>query len=570
MPYDVQAIRRQFPILQTQANGKPLIYLDNGATTQKPRAVIDAISRFYETSNANIHRGVYDLSRRATDAYENGRLVVQRFLNAADPSEIIFLRGVTEAANLVAYSWGRANLRRGDVVLVSGMDHHSSLVPWQLITEAIGAVVKPIPVTDLGELDLDALRASLDAGNVKFVAFTHLGNSLGTVNDVSTITRLAHAAGAKVFVDGAQWVAHAPTDVQALGVDFYAFSGHKLFGPTGIGALYGRRELLEAMPPFMGGGDMIESVSFSGTTYAAPPNRFEAGTPDIAGVVGLAAAIDFVQAIGMDAIAKHEAELFTYADEAIRSIPGVRVIGKAAKRASVISFVVDEPKLSAYDVATLLDLDGIAVRSGHHCTQPVMERFCVPATARASFAMYNTKADVDALIASLRRMTAAAKPQAVAKSEPDLAFPEPSADSVNAAADELAETFDFLGDAEQRQQYLMDLSKQIPPMPESLKHEQTRVYGCMSVVHLFATPNDGRLDFLADSDAFIVRGLIGLLQKLFAGQRADEIAAFDVEAFFRRLKLDQHVTAQRRNGLAAMVARLKSIATTVSKPVEAV
>jgi cysteine desulfurase/selenocysteine lyase len=543
-------------------NGKPLVYLDNGATTQKPRQVIGAIVRYYEQDNANIHRGVYQLSQRATDGYEAARTKIRKFLNAADDAEIIFVRGVTEAANLVAHSWVRSNLRAGDEVVVSGLEHHSGIVPWQLACEAVGASVRPIPINDDGELDLDAYRALLGSGRVKLVAVTHLSNSLGTVNDVKSMATLAHAHGALIFVDGAQWVAHARTDVRALDADFYAFSGHKLYGPTGIGVLYGKRKLLESMPPFHGGGDMIERVTFEKTTYAPLPNKFEAGTPDIAGAIGLGAAVDYLLSLGLDNVAAYECELYAYALKQIRAVPGLRLIGNAKDRASVISFTVDG--IDNHELGVLLDGEGIAVRTGHHCTQPVMDRLGVPNTTRVSLAFYNTKAEIDFVVQQLTKFAASVRPKAPTRAAAVLpSFPEPAAPDVKSAADELIETFDFLPDATERNQYIIDIGQQIPPMPDVLKNEATRVHGCMSTVHLFSRPREGRLDFLADSDASIVRGLIALLQKLFAGQKAEEIAAFDVEALFRRLKLEQHITTQRRNGLEAMVKRIKANAQSV-------
>ncbi|HMO27455.1 MAG TPA: cysteine desulfurase, partial [Tepidisphaeraceae bacterium] len=398
-------MRAAFPILRTLSHGRPLVYLDNGATTQKPQAVIDAITRFYEQDNANIHRGVYELSQRATDGFEGARSKVRAFLNAAEDAEIIFVRGVTEAVNLVATSWGRANLRTGDEVLISAFEHHSGIVPWQMACAATGARLRVIPMDDAGVLDRQAYEKTLASGRVKMVSVAHVSNSLGTVNDVRSMARLAHAHGALVFVDGAQHVAHAATDVRAIDADFYAFSGHKLYGPTGIGVLYGKRALLEAMPPFLGGGDMIERVTFEQTTYAGLPNKFEAGTPDIAGAIGLGAAIDWISAIGMERIERAERELMRYALDQLRSVKGLRIVGMAETRSGAISFVIDEPKMAAHDVATLLDMDGIAVRSGHHCTQPVMDRLGVPATVRASIAIYNTREDIDRLVGSLKKIT---------------------------------------------------------------------------------------------------------------------------------------------------------------------
>jgi cysteine desulfurase/selenocysteine lyase len=385
-------LARDFPILSRPVRGRRLVYLDNGATTQKPEAVIEAERRFYRESNANIHRGVHWLSQHATDLYE------QRLLNAASADEIVFTRGTTEAINLVAYSWGRANLKAGDEVVLTGMEHHSNIVPWQLVCEQTGAVLKVVPITDRGELRLDAYE-SLLGPRTRLVSVVHVSNALGTVNPVARMVELAHAAGAKVLVDGAQAVAHQAVDVQALGCDFYAFSGHKLYGPTGIGALYGRRELLAAMPPWQGGGDMIRTVSFEGSTWADAPQRFEAGTPNIAGAVALGAAIDYVMAIGLDRIAEHEHRLLAHATEAAQRIPGLRLIGTAAEKAGILSFVVDG--IHPHDLGTILDAEGVAIRAGHHCAMPVMTRFGIPGTARASFALYNDEADVAALVAAI-------------------------------------------------------------------------------------------------------------------------------------------------------------------------
>ena len=393
-----------------------------------------------------------------------------------------------------------------------------------------------------------------------------------------TICNLARRAGAKVLVDGAQWVAHFPTDVREIGCDFYAFSGHKLFGPTGIGVLWGQRELLEAMPPYMGGGDMIESVTFEKTTYAQLPNKFEAGTPDIAGAIGLGAAIDYVTGVGFDAFHDHEQRLLSYATDQLKKIPGLRVIGTAKKKAGVISFVLEDPALSALDAGTRLDREGVAVRTGHHCCQPLMARFNVPATIRASFAFYNTTEDVDALVAALKkiRSEAGAKspviaaPQrgAGATKEPTIQFPEASAPSPAAAADEFADVFEMLDDRDARNEYVLDLGAKLPQSFESLKGlGMPRIPGCMSEVYLIGRKNPGsadRLQFAADADAEIVRGLIAILQKLFSGQRAADVLAFDVEGFFRRIGLDQFISAQRRNGLAGMVRRIKSLAAEVA------
>src|SRR5688572_25794376 len=460
--FDPLSVRSDFPILQTKVYGKPLVYLDNGATTQKPRAVIDAISRYYESQNANIHRGVYHLSQLATTLYEESREKVRKFINAPEERECIFTRGTTEGINLVAACWGRNFLKAGDEVVVSAMEHHSNIVPWQIACDAVGATLRVIPMNECGELQLDALREFLAGGKVRLISVVHLSNSLGTINDVQTIAKLAHEKGALVMVDGAQWVGHYPTDVQDLGVDFYAFSGHKLFGPTGIGVLWGRRELLEKMPPYQGGGDMIESVTFEKTTYAQLPNKFEAGTPDIAGVVGLGAAIDYVSSFNWSFV-DHEHELLAYATEQLGMIPGLRIVGTAREKGSVISLVVENPPISPLDLGTKLDREGVAVRTGHHCCMPVMERMNVTATTRASFAMYNTKQDVDALVAAMKKIVSerpAPKPAAAASPAPAgaLKFPKPLAPTPDEAATKLADTFEFLGDRDARNTYLLELA----------------------------------------------------------------------------------------------------------------
>lgn len=398
--FDVLNMNRadDFPILSQTIRGKRLVYLDNGATTQKPSSVIDAVDQFYRQSNANIHRGVHWLSQHSTDLYEQGRERVRSFLNAARSEEIIFTRGTTEAINLVANAWGRAQLKPGDEIIVSGLEHHSNIVPWQLVCQATGAVLKVIPINDNGELLLDEYRALLSS-RTRLVAVAHISNALGTINPVAEIIRLAHEAGALVLIDGAQAVAHQAVDVQALGCDFYAFSGHKLYGPTGIGALYGRFDILNAMPPWQGGGDMIRTVSFEHTTYADLPQRFEAGTPNIAGVVGLKAAIDYVASVGMDTIAEHEQALLDYSTQAVLQVPGLRLIGTAAHKAGILSFVIDG--IHPHDLGTILDTNGVAIRAGHHCAMPVMTRFGIPGTARASLALYNSKEDIDALVDAL-------------------------------------------------------------------------------------------------------------------------------------------------------------------------
>ncbi len=398
---DIQRIREDFPILKQRIHGKPLVYLDNAATTQKPQAVLDAIHLYFTGYNSNIHRGVHWLSQRATEAYEEARLKVQRFLNARESREIIFVRGTTEAINLVAQSYGRKNIGEGDEVIISAMEHHSNIVPWQMLCEEKKAKLRVVPINDSGEFLLQEYEKLLNP-RTRFVSVAHLSNALGTVNPVRQIIDIAHRRNVPVLLDGAQAAAHLKVDVRDLDCDFYAFSGHKLYGPTGVGVLYGKFELLEAMPPYQGGGDMISSVTFEKTIYNVLPFKFEAGTSNIAGGIGLGAAIDYLNRIGLENMVAHENELLSYATRAVSSIPRVRLIGTAREKASVLSFVIEG--IHAHDIGTVLDQDGIAIRTGHHCAQPVMDRFGVAATARASLAFYNTRDEIDALVEGIHKV----------------------------------------------------------------------------------------------------------------------------------------------------------------------
>jgi cysteine desulfurase/selenocysteine lyase len=399
--FDVRRIREDFPILAQEVNGHPLVYLDNAASTQKPQAVIDTLVRYYTECNANIHRGVHTLSERATFEFEAARIKVQQFINAAAAREIIFTRGTTEAINLVAQTVGRQRLGAGDEVLITHMEHHSNIVPWQIICEEKGATLKVAPITDAGELILEEFEKLLSP-RTKFVSVVHVSNTLGTINPVHEIVDMAHSRNVPVLLDGAQAVPHLHVDVQGLDCDFYAFSGHKLYGPTGIGVLYGKADILEAMPPYQGGGDMISSVTFAKTTYNHIPYKFEAGTPNIAGAVGLGAAIDYVNSIGLDNIAKHEQQLLGYTMHALKEVPGVRIIGNAREKTGATSFVVEG--VHPHDIGTILDKEGVALRTGHHCTQPLMDRYGVPATARAALALYNTKEEIDVLVQGLYKV----------------------------------------------------------------------------------------------------------------------------------------------------------------------
>jgi cysteine desulfurase/selenocysteine lyase len=399
--FNVNKIRNDFPILKQQVNGCPLVYLDNGATSQKPQSVIDAIVNYYSTTNSNVHRGVHTMSQQATDGYEGARAKVRQFINASDDREIIFTRNTTEGINLVAHSYGRQNIGPGDDIIVSNMEHHSNIVPWQMLCEETGANLRVVPIDDAGELLMDEYEKMLSS-RTKLVSITHVSNALGTILPAALIARMAHAHGAPVLFDGAQAVPHMPVDVQELDCDFYVFSGHKLFGPTGIGILYGKAEYLEAMPPFLGGGEMIKSVTFEKTIYNDLPYKFEGGTPDIAGAIGLGAAIDYVNDLGFDQITAHEDELLRYGTDALSTIEGLKIIGTAEHKAGILSFVMD--LAHPHDIGTILDEQGIAVRTGHHCAQPVMQRFQIPATARASLAFYNTKEDIDALVKGIDRV----------------------------------------------------------------------------------------------------------------------------------------------------------------------
>jgi cysteine desulfurase/selenocysteine lyase len=571
LAYDVRRVREDFPILKQTVHGKPLVYLDNAATAQKPTAVLNALFRYYARDNANVHRAAHQLSERATREYEGARGKIQQFLNAARPEEIIFTRGTTEAINLVAQTYGRTHVQAGDEVVISWMEHHSNIVPWQILCDEKGAQLRVVPINDRGEFLFEEYEKLLTP-RTKLVSVVHVSNALGSINPVLRIIEAAHARGIAVLVDGAQAVPHLPVDVQELDCDFYAFSGHKLYGPTGIGVLYGKKAVLDAMPPWQGGGDMIASVSFAKTTYAELPNKFEAGTPNIAGAIGLGAAVDYVQALGMDNLRAHDELLLRHATERVEKIPGVRILGTAAAKTAVLSFVVEEPKMSSLDVGAQLDIEGIAVRTGHHCCQPLMDRYEVPGTVRVSFGLYNTTADVDAFVDALRRIVtrASGKPEAPAP-QPEPVYARSSAASPQTAAETLAEAFDLLGDWPSRYQYLIELGKKIPPMPASLKIDSNRVRGCQSTVFLSARLRPGTtdvLEFLADSDADFVRGELALLERIFSGQKVNDIRSFDVEGFFARLGLDQHLTLGRRTGLASMVKRIRDLASVIAAATE--
>ena len=396
----IEGIESDFPVLSQKVNGKKLVYLDNAATTQKPKAVIKSIEKYYSESNANIHRGVHALSQKATDLYENSRKNISNFINAESEKQIIFVRGATEAINLVANSHVRPLLNQNDEIIISQMEHHANIVPWQLICEERNAKLRILPMNQRGELILDSL-GKIISKKTKFMAINHVSNSLGTINPIEEIVKIAHQHKIKILIDGAQAVQHIPIDIQKIGADFYCFSGHKLYGPTGIGILYGKKQLLNEMPPYQGGGDMIKSVTFDETVYNDVPHKFEAGTPNISGAIGLSAAIDYIREIGIEKISKHESELLEYASKELKKINNVQIIGNAENKASVLSFVIKN--IHPHDIGTIMDSDGVAIRAGKHCTDPVMDFYCIPATARASFAAYNNKEDVDKLIKSVKK-----------------------------------------------------------------------------------------------------------------------------------------------------------------------
>ena len=570
-------VRDDFPILSTTMAGHPLVYLDNAATTQKPRAVIDAITHYYTHDNANIHRGLYELSQRSTDGYENARKTIAAFLGVDDPATCLFVRGTTEAINLVASCHAVPRLSAGDVVLLTGLEHHSNIVPWQMACQRSGATLRIWQPDDRGVLDIGQL-SEMVTPEVKMVAIQHVSNALGTIHDVAAIIAAAHDVDATVLVDGAQWVGHYPTDLPALDCDFYVFSGHKLCGPTGIGVLWGRRQWLESMPPYQGGGDMIDTVTFDKTTYAPLPNRFEAGTPNIAGAIGLGAAIDYMTGIGMDVIGNAEDELLRIATDQMQSIPGLRIVGTAPRKAAIISFVIEEPSIASMDIAMHLSADGIAIRTGHHCCMPLMDHLDVAGTSRASFAFYNTAEDIDRLVASLRtlvenrrnqqqkkreqKMNQDSAPEEIPAAADAIQFAAPAGASIDDVAAELVEEFTMFDDVESKTELLAELGDEIPDVFQPLRAISTAVPGCMSEVFLIGRPTgDDRFEFAADSNAQIVRGLIAVVLKLFSGQDRESIVAYDVESFFRKIGLDQFVTSQRRNGLDGMIRRIRKLAT---------
>lgn len=540
--FDPSALREQFPALHQQVHGRELIYFDNAATTQKPLCVIEAMNAYYRCHNANVHRASHALSAAATRDFEAARATVQRFLNADRLESIIWTRGTTEAINLVAQSWGRANLNADDEIILSEQEHHANIVPWQLLAKEIGFVIKVIPILPSGELNLAAYQ-SLLSDKTKLASICHVSNALGMINPVELITQQAHGVGAKVLIDGAQAVAHLEVDVQALDCDFYAFSGHKVFGPTGIGVLYGKTELLEAMPPWQGGGEMIEHVSFAGTRFQKPPFKFEAGTPAIAEAIGLAAAIDF---LGQQQQAEqHEAELLTYARQQLSTIPGIEFYGDVESKVSVISFSITGHHQK--DIASALDQHGIAIRAGHHCTMPLMQALGINGTLRIALAFYNTRSEIDAFIQAL---------QAILRQDADrLASPMLSTNVLDMLRKEKS------WDARYRQLMLLGKKALLADYPHNIRTDENLIAGCESqawLCHSIDTDSQ-KLTFYADSDAKIIRGLLALVLDICNGQTAQQIAGIDFEEIFAELGLQQHLSPSRGNGLLAIIAKLRGI-----------
>ena len=547
---DVHRIREDFPVLHQRVGGRPLVYLDNAASSQKPSAVIDRLAAYYRTEHSNVHRGAHLLSQRATDAYENARARIARHIGAAHTHEVIFVRGTTEAINLVAASYGRSTLAEGDEIVVTGMEHHSNMVPWHILCAEKGARLRILPVDQNGRLEEEALQ-DVVGRNTKLVAVVHISNSLGTINPVRRIIDYAHRRDVPVLVDGAQAAPHMQIDVRELDCDFYCFSGHKAFGPTGIGVLYGKERLLEAMPPYQGGGDMIETVSYKRSTFAELPHKFEAGTPHIAGVLGLEAALNYVHGIGFAAIARHEDRLLDRAHKRLSAIPGVRIIGTAPRKASVVSFVLSGA--ATYDVGRLLDEHGIAVRTGHHCTMPLMRHLGLSGTVRASMALYNTAEEVDAFAEALGRVARRLKPAGRRSAAPG----HSARSGITARKLELLEEFGLFDDADSRCEYLMELGEGLAPYPDRYRDEAHRVHGCLSTVWLRTECRDGSLYCEADSDALITKGMIAVLVRLVQGQEASAVAEADLASIMSEIGMQSMITARRKNGLLSMIRRIR-------------
>lgn len=551
------AIRKQFPALHQKVNSQPLVYLDNAATSQKPEAVIRVVEKFYRTQNANVHRGAHQLSEQATSAFEAARSTVRSFINADSDKEIIWTRGTTEGINLIAQSYARPLLKPGDEILLTELEHHANIVPWQIVAEQTGATIRVVPITVNGDLDLPAFAALLSS-KTRIVSLTHISNALGTINPVAGLVRQAHEAGAVVVIDGAQAAPHLEIDVQRLGCDFYLFSGHKLFAPTGIGVLYGRKKLLEMMPPWQSGGEMIKRVSFNGTTYNDLPFKFEAGTPNISGALGLAEAIRFLNSLDRKALARHERALMSRAVELCSAIPGFTRIGRPTACASILSFQLNSHHQQ--DVGLMLDQQGIAVRTGHHCAMPLMERLGLPGTIRASFCFYNTFDEVE-LFASALQQIAAGGTFSSTETVSDQAIFDSSPFGREIDDQEILKRLTTMGSWNDRYREIMLLGKKLPAFTAAMKTEQDRISGCESDAWLkISRDSQGALWFAADSDARVIRGLIALVLAALNGQQPEKILAYDIDYYFDQLQLTRHLSPSRGNGLKAIIEAVKNAA----------
>lgn len=551
------AIRKQFPALHQKVNSQPLVYLDNAATSQKPEAVIRVVEKFYRTQNANVHRGAHQLSEQATSAFEAARSTVRSFINADSDKEIIWTRGTTEGINLIAQSYARPLLKPGDEILLTELEHHANIVPWQIVAEQTGAIIRVVPITDNGDLDLPAFAALLNS-KTRIVSLTHTSNALGTINPVAGLVRQAHEAGAVVVIDGAQAAPHLEIDVQRLGCDFYLFSGHKLFAPTGIGVLYGRKKLLEMMPPWQSGGEMIKRVSFNGTTYNDLPFKFEAGTPNISGALGLAEAIRFLNSLDRKALARHERALMSRAVELCSAIPGFTRIGRPTACASILSFQLNSHHQQ--DVGLMLDQQGIAVRTGHHCAMPLMERLGLPGTIRASFCFYNTFDEVE-LFASALQQIAAGGTFSSTETVSDQAIFDSSPFGREIDDQEILKRLTTMGSWNDRYREIMLLGKKLPAFTAAMKTEQDRISGCESDAWLkISRDSQGTLWFAADSDARVIRGLIALVLAALNGHQPEKILAYDIDYYFDQLQLTRHLSPSRGNGLKAIIEAVKNAA----------
>ncbi len=553
-PLNIEQLRADFPLISASAD----CYLDNAATTQKPLCVLEVMDRYYRLSNANVHRAAHRLSRQATDAFEAARQTVQQFINAAHPDEIIWTRGTTEGINLVAYSFGQLAIGPGDEIITTVLEHHANIVPWQLLAQRSGATLRVVPLTHQGDLDQTAYAALLNP-RTKLVAISHVSNALGTVNPIAEMIQLAHAVGAKVLIDGAQAVSHIRIDVRALDCDFYLFSGHKLYGPTGIGVLYGRRQLLREMPPWQAGGEMIERVSFEGSTFQPPPFRFEAGTPNIAGAIGLAEAIRYLDSFDIDQRQAHEQQLLAHAIQRLSTLPGLQIIGQPQQRVGLLPFIID--RIHSFDLGTLLDQQGIALRTGHHCTQPLHQHLGLEGTIRASFGLYNRMDEIDRLADSLSELLhqdshAATQPH-ISRDAAYHQEPEQQPQDQQPLLQQLLQ----LDHWQARYSLLMKTAQTQPAMID-LRQEQHQLSGCSSRVWLdyhYDAATD-RLHYQLDSDTRIIKGIGMLLLELFNGNRPQQIISQDLQPLFRQLGLAQHLSASRTNGLRAIIDAIQAIA----------